>query len=36
MTTAAFVPRLCTGKPQLVKKSPLTVQVHVQAGAELE
>src|SRR5215208_5013716 len=31
---AAFVPRLCTGKPQVVKKSPLTIRFTYKPDAE--
>jgi peptide/nickel transport system substrate-binding protein len=32
--SAAWVPRLCTGKPQLIKKSPLTVRFTYKPDAE--
>ena len=32
--TAAWVPRLCTGKPQLIKKSPMTVKFTYKPDAE--
>ena len=32
--TAAWVPRLCTGKPQLVKKNPLTIKFTYKPDAE--
>jgi peptide/nickel transport system substrate-binding protein len=32
--TAGWVPRLCTGKPQLVKKSPLTIRFTYKPDAE--